>query len=74
MSKHKLRIKDIVDAFDSSTKGDNVEMATKKQAAEKAAEDMKPIQADVREAARRIKAAGVKPTKGADTATEAEAK
>ena len=74
MAKHKLRIKDILNAFDSSTKGETVDMASKKAAVSQSILDMNPIQQDMREAARRIKAAGIKPSKGGDTATDAETK
>ncbi|CAE7279275.1 unnamed protein product [Symbiodinium sp. CCMP2592] len=61
---HKGSVKDILDAFDVATKGkEGINLATKKAAAEQATKDMSPIQKDMREAARRIKAAGIKPSK-----------
>ena len=75
MLKHKATIKAGIAEFDSSTKVENVTLEMKQQAVQQAQLCMKPIQADIKEANRRIKLAGIiKPTKPQDSDTGVEAR
>ncbi|CAE7841174.1 unnamed protein product [Symbiodinium necroappetens] len=71
LRKHKVNLKTIVANFDATTKAVE-DVASKKKAMEDVSEGTKVIYRDVKEAARRIKAAGLKPTKGLESQTEAE--
>lgn len=72
MAKYKPKIQAICKDFDEATKVNGVTMENKKTALETSKKAMAPILADMKEAVRRIKAAGFKPSKATDTDTGAE--
>ena len=72
MFKHKQTIKDVIKRFDATTKVENATIEMKKKGIQTSQEEMKPVLEDLKEALRRIKGAGLKPSKGCDTDTAPE--
>ena len=73
LGQNKLEIKKLVDKLNADTTGEDSTTESKRLAMKACAADVKPILDNIKEGLRRIKAAGVKPAKGCESAAESSA-
>ena len=70
---NKLELKSLVDKLNAETTAADCTTEQKKLAMKLCADDLKPVLNNIKEGLRRIKAAGLKPSKGTESAAESSA-
>ena len=71
LGQNKADLKNIVEKLNKDTNVDGCTVETKTNAMKECAAQLKPIQDNVKEGLRRIKVAGLKPSKGSESAESA---